>query len=122
MFTFADNAEPADTAANGLAYYRVYRSEKDGAEDTCRYIGSWPRNAAGNTVIVDENERRPNCSNIYILQCTPDVMYWAQLLDFLRRPLAQDKTTIPFLLMLFGSLHVKVPTKNHILRNCKLGF
>lgn len=122
VFTFNDAAQPADTAANGLAYYRVYRSTKDGAEDTCRYIGSWPRNGSGATVIVDENERRPNTANIYLLQLTPDVMYWAQLLDFLRRPLAQDKTTIPFLLMLFGSLHVKVPTKNHILRNCKLGF
>lgn len=123
IFTFDDASEPADTeGASGLAYYRVYRSEKDGTEDTCRYIGSWPRNPSGATKIVDENERRPNTSNIYLLQCDSSVMYWAQLLDFLRRPLAQEKTTIPFLLMLFGSLHVKVPTKNHILRNCKLGF
>ena len=121
-FTFSDSGEPVGSGTNGLSYYRVYRTEKDGSKDTARYIGSWPRNASGNTVIVDENERRPNTAPIYILQLTPDVMYWAQLLDFLRRPLAQDKTTIPFLLMLFGSLHVKIPTKNHILRNCKLGF
>ena len=128
-FDIADGINKAHSAtetgtdgANGGRYYRVFRTKKgaSGASDPKYWIGNWPVNNEGtgtNTLIYDNNDKEPQTSSVYFLQNTPDVMYWAQLLDFLRRPLAQDKTTIPFLLMLFGSPHVKVPTKNFVIDN-----
>ena len=46
-----------------------------------------------------------------MVQHDPNVLEFARLLDFLRRPLAEVATAKPFLLMLFGSPIVKVPTK-----------
>ena len=116
-----------DTA---VKYYRVYRSAKFAAAAdaesadglaTCKYIGTYPAaSGASDTVIVDLNQNKPGSSQVYVMQMDPSVMYWAQLLDFTRRPLAQQNTTIPFLLMMFGSLHVKVPTKCHVIDN--VGF
>jgi len=107
-------------------YYRVFRTKLGDSSGTAKWIGNFPVNtggaagqAGGNamTLIWDMNAKKPGTSSVYFLQNTPDVMYWAQLLDFLRRPLAQTQTTIPFLLMLFGTPHVKVPTKNFIMDN-----
>lgn len=114
----------ADTADGKRRYYRLYRSAKDasGAADAL-YVGTFPRMTAGtDTVIFDDNVRRPDTAPVMIMTMTPDVMHFVQLLDFMRRPLAQTTTTVPFLLMLFGSPHVKVPTKNFILDNVKLGL
>ena len=105
---------------NRSTYFRVYRGPAGGE---LKYMWSFPANALGGanvTHIIDDNRHLPNTAPVYLLQATPDVMYWAQLLDFLRRPLAQVKTTVPFLLMLFGSLHVKIPTKAWIIDNCSL--
>jgi hypothetical protein len=118
-FTIAD----AGTATSGdasIRYYRVYRTAPDGSE--FYFLGEFPRSdsQSSNTVFYDYNQRRPNTAPAVLLQNTPDVMYWAQLLDFLRRPLAQVATTVPFLLMLFGSPFVKVPTKNHVILNSAL--
>jgi hypothetical protein len=117
-FDIADGI--AESGATGR-YYRVFRSAKGGGVGgTKKWIGNWPVNTSGsgtNTSIIDNNDRQPGCSSVYFLQNTPDVMYWAQMLDFLRRPLAQVNTTIPFLLMLFGTPHVKVPGKNFIIDN-----
>jgi hypothetical protein len=118
-FTMTDGGQPI-SGSGGIRYYRVYRTAVGGAVgDDATYMWAFPRNpiAAANTVIVDENLHRPSTGQCYLLQLTPDVMYWCQLLDFLRRPLAQTTTAIPFLLMLFGSLHVKVPTKCAIIDN-----
>jgi len=72
--------------------------------------------------IFDDFAMRAGTAPAFILQATPDVMIWTQLLDFLRRPLAQTNTSVPFLLMLFGSPFVKVPSKNFIFGNCKVGI
>ena len=47
----------------------------------------------------------------------PDVLEFARLLDFFRRPLAEVATSKPFLLMLSGSPIVKVPSKMWVLQN-----
>lgn len=116
-----------DTRATGdstLRYYRVFRSPVDGAAGTERFMGTYAVNNGGapDSHLDDLNLRRPRTCPFYILQLTPDVMYWAQLLDFMRRPLAQVKTTIPFLLMLFGALNVKVATKNWVIDNAALNL
>lgn len=104
-------------AAGTLRYYRVYRGTASGEES---WMMDVPRNGAGDTIILDRNKRLPNTGRVYIGQNTPDVLEWVQLLDFTRRPLAQVKTTVPFLLMLFGSMFLKVPTKWHALGNASL--
>ena len=112
---------PATSDGTGLRYYRVYRSSKNGAAGTCKYMWTYPAfGSAEDTQILDDNLHIPNTSPVFLLQMDPGVMYWAQLLDFIRRPLAQTKTTVPFLLMLFGAPHVKVPTKCHVIDNVSL--
>jgi hypothetical protein len=112
----------ADEATTDATYYRVYRSAAGAAatDANLQYMWSFPKQNAAATAIIDDNSHIPGTAPVYFIQQTPDVMYWAQLLDFLRRPLAQVQTSIPFLLMLFGALHVKVPTKCSILDNCAL--
>jgi hypothetical protein len=111
---------------SGIRYYRVFRSAKNAADaSNVTFLGEFAANDVGGsdeTVITDLNAKIPGTAPVYILQNTPDVMYWAQLLDFTRRPIAQTTTTIPFLLMLFGSLFVKVPTKNWVIDNVALTF
>jgi len=117
--TITDNAIPVEGEENNsVRYYRVFRSTPGGAAGTAQYMWSFPRAAFGvDTVISDLNEHRTGCSQIYLLQNTPDVVEWDQLLDFVRRPLAQVKTTVPFLLMLFGTLYLKVATKAWVIDN-----
>jgi hypothetical protein len=47
-------------------------------------------------------------------------MEFVRLLDFIRRPLAETASVKPFLLMLFGSPVVKVPSKMFLMDNCGL--
>lgn len=109
--------KPSGNAANAVSYYRVYRKGPNDAEHI--FLGEFPRcaDSTKDTGFFETNIRIPGTAPVVLLQNTPDVLYWAQLLDFLRRPLAQVATTVPFLLMLFGAPFVKVPTKNHIIQN-----
>jgi hypothetical protein len=112
----------AASGDNSVRYYRVYRAPK-GTAANYSWAFDFPRTGvagASNTVIYDYNAFLPNTGKVYIGQLTQDVIEWVQLLDFTRRPLAQVKTTVPFLLMLFGGLFVKVPTKWHVLHNVSL--
>ncbi len=124
--TIADGAADANGKHSGIRYYNVYRSAKDASSAAgALFMGSFPANDDGGsdeTVITDLNDKIPGTAPIYILQNTPDVMYWAQLLDFTRRPLAQTATSIPFLLMLFGALFVKIPTKCWVIDNVALTY
>jgi hypothetical protein len=117
--TITDNALTKDNL-----YYRVYRTGKNEADVAGNYKWAFDAPAKGgaaDTIIVDDFSRLPGTAPVFVLQATPDVMCWVQLLDFLRRPLAQTSTSVPFLLMLFGSPFVKVPTKNFVFGNAKLG-
>lgn len=117
-----DDDAIAATGAGSIRYYRVYRAPKGEIVATnAEFMWQFPRAGVGtDTVIVDRNRYIPGTGRAFILQLTPDVMYWTQLLDFTRRPLAQVKTTVPFLLMLFGALHLKVPTKCMAIDNISL--
>ena len=102
---------------SGVDYFRVYRSEKDGNADTCKFVFEVAANANGATTIDDNQDVKYNSSKVLIARHDPGVMEFVRLLDFLRRPLAEVATTRPFLLMLFGSPVVKVPTKMWQLSN-----
>ena len=79
-----------------------------------------PSNAA--LLVTDLNDgadgQKYDCSPIIFAQHDPNVMEFVRLLDFIRRPLAETASVKPFLLMLFGSPVVKVPTKMFMLDNC----
>ena len=100
-----------------VVYFKIYRTEAGGAEDTASLIGEVRAAGVGDTTFVDANQVRPNTSKIVFVQHDPDVLEFARLLDFFRRPLAEVATSKPFLLMLFGSPIVKVPSKMWVLKN-----
>jgi len=108
---------------NSIRYYRVYRSDKNGAASTCSYMWSFARNTDGGsdeTVFYDTNAYLPKTSTVWPLSLRKEHIYWAKFLDFFRRPLAQVATSVPFLLLLLGALHVRVPRKQYILQNVAL--
>ena len=106
---------------NKVRYYRVYRSTKGGAAGTAKFMWHFPTNtngAGGGTRLFDDNTHIPNTSPVYLGECSTDVMFNASLLDFLRRPFGQVVTTVPFALMKFFSLHVRIPKRWWIFDNC----
>lgn len=112
-----DKIEMEITANADHDYYRIYRSDKDGAATTCSFITEVAAASVGNTTFVDLNEVKTRTSKILVAQHDPSVFQFVRMLDFLRRPLAETDTTRPFLLMLFGAPVVKVPTKLSIIKN-----
>ena len=98
-------------------FFKVYRTEAGGAAESATLIGEIKAASSGATSFVDLNAVRPNTSKIVFVQHDPDVLEFARLLDFFRRPLAEVATSKPFLLMLFGSPIVKVPNKMWVLQN-----
>lgn len=98
-------------------FFKIYRTEADGAAESASLIGEIRAESVGATTFVDHNQVRPNTSKIVFVQHDPDVLEFARLLDFFRRPLAEVATSKPFLLMLFGSPIVKVPNKMWVLQN-----
>lgn len=113
-------------ASRGPRYYRIYRTAANGSDDSFRLIAEIPANAnpAAATVFTDlddgNNGQKYGCSPILFAQHDPQVMEFVRLLDFIRRPLAETASVKPFLLMLFGSPVVKVPSKMFLMDNCGL--
>jgi hypothetical protein len=110
---------PADA---NYSMYRIYRSAKD-SDSGHLLIGEA---AADGTAFVDHNDgkstdksnqQKYGCSPILLAQHDPQVMEFVRLLDFIRRPLAETASVKPFLLMLFGSPIVKVPSKMMLIEN-----
>lgn len=102
--------------------YRIYRSAKD-LDSGHLLIGEI---VADGTDFVDHNsgistaksnQQKYGCSPILLAQHDPQVMEFVRLLDFIRRPLAETASVKPFLLMLFGSPIVKVPSKMMLIEN-----
>ena len=105
-------------ASSGVLYWKIYRSEKNGAASTCKLIDRVAGQVAGVATLasyVDLGQHKLNTSNIVFAQHTPDAMEFMRLLDFMRRPLAETSTAQQFLLMLFGSPVVKLPKKMFVL-------
>lgn len=127
-FSFNDDSKSYAKDTDGmLRYYRVWRTEKDPDDETditqYGYIGQFARGGSSgtpaDTVWVDQNFRRPFCRPILLLELTEECMYWCQLMDMVRRPLGQTKTSIPFLLYMMGTPFVKLPTHCYIIDNAR---
>jgi len=69
------------------------------------------------TTFVDVNRYIPNTSRVYVVQQTPDVMQWKQLLDFARIPLAKTRLSQPYAFVLYGMLLSEVPQKLYCIEN-----
>lgn len=115
-----DDAAKATAGDNSIRFYRVYRSTKNGAADTCRLMWTFARNTSGassGTLFYDTNRYIPRTAPIFILSMTPQVMYWLRFLDTSRIPLAKIELTQPFTCIDFGTPYIKTPKKCAILDN-----
>lgn len=97
-------------------YYRIYRSESAAAAadvdaDSCVLLYEVPAAADGSIDFIDRGMERHGTGRAMFMQMDSNVVEFARLLDFLRRPLAETSAAKQFLLMLFGSPIVKVPQK-----------
>jgi hypothetical protein len=115
------NDAAAQAAAVGVKSYRVYRSEKNGAESTCTFLFDHAvntNNAAGTgTQILDTFSKSTKHSSALAVSHDPSMLSFVRLLDFMRRPLAEIATSKPFLLMLFGAPVLSVPKKSWVIDN-----
>ncbi len=135
---FSDSAKSANVAVaagdqvgialnvdSAVLYYRIYRTAMVAAgqtpdDMTFKLIAEVPAaelQAQGGKSWSDFNITRHSCSHIVFAQHDGNIMEFARLLDFIRRPLAEVSAVKPFLLMLFGSPVVKVPSKMFVVRN-----
>lgn len=120
-----DKVSMAVAQDNNVTYYRIYRTAMVAVgqtpdDITFKLIAEVPAaelQAQGGKTFSDFNITRHNCSHIVFAQHDGNIMEFARLLDFIRRPLAEVSAVKPFLLMLFGSPIVKVPSKMFVVRN-----
>lgn len=100
-----------------VVFYSLYRSDKDADAATATFVGNFAANPGGTTTITDLNDNRTKTSCILFVQHKPEVMEFARLLDFIRRPIPSLRLTQAFALLLFGSPIVKVPSKCWLIVN-----
>ena len=124
--TVNDSSAPEVGQDNSLIYYRAYVAMvAPGATPSANdyyWVGDVKRGGSPGartaTEIVFDNSRIPGTAPVYIVELTPEVMQFTQLLDFTRRAITIHKTTtIQFALMLFGSYTLMVPHRNLIIDN-----
>ncbi len=123
---FADGGAPT-SGTSSIRYYRAFRAKvvAGAAAPTANadfdWCGNYARNGvgAGPTTSFDDNrEFKPDCSPVFIVQSTPDVIRWVRFFDYMRRPISVSRrTTQQFMLMQGGALTVGVPTKMLCLKN-----
>jgi hypothetical protein len=101
------------------AWYKVYRSDKDSTTEFSLLVemAANATGTAGAAQIFDANAVKTRSSKILFANHSSEIMEVARLLDMIRRPLAEVATSKPFLLMLFASLMVKVPSKLWMMKN-----
>ena len=100
-----------------VKFYKIYRSAKDAANADGALLVGEAKNDGANTVFEDFNANIPGSSEIVFINNAPDYMEYFQMLSLIRRPLAQVRTTHPFLLMMFGAPAVKLPSKMFVVSN-----
>lgn len=106
----------ADSLAS-VKFYKIYRSAKDAANADGALLVGEIANGGATTVFEDFNAKIPGSSEILFINNAPDYMEYFQMLSLIRRPLAQVRTTHPFLLMMFGAPAVKLPSKMFVVNN-----
>lgn len=109
-----------DSANSGNpSYYRVYRSAKNGAAATCKFLFSvkCPAAAGGSFAFDDDFAVKANTSKALIVRMDKKEMCFYKLLPTARVPLAKTKLIQPFVLFASGAPYVKVPEHQFVLQN-----
>ena len=107
--------------SNPPTFYRVWRSEKNGAAATCKYLFDFKYSTSGGaTDILDKNLERYNTGKMLIANFSPEQMCWYDLLPTVRVPLAQVTMRIPFAIFSSGAVAVKAASKQKYINN--IGF
>ena len=109
----------AASASTTLRYYEVWRSDKDGAASTCKFMTRVAVNSDGsgnNTRIVDTNDNIPDTVDLIGLQLK-DAITMNTLMGTMMLPLARVATADPFALIRFQNPHVVMPDKHFLYRN-----
>ena len=109
--------EIAQANPTEVSYYKIYRSAKDASDANGALLVGEIASAGANTTFSDKNFKVAGGSDILFINTAPDYMEYFQMLSLIRRPLAQVRTTHPFLLMMFGAPAVKLPSKMFVVSN-----
>lgn len=109
-------ADPASGATP--THFAVYRSEKDGAAATCRFIG-YIKRAGATTNFIDLNKRKPGSSQAYMLQLDAETMTLRQLTPMLKIDFATIGLFRHWAQVLYSTPIVFKPNYNVILENIR---
>lgn len=107
---------PIADGGQGTTYYIVYRSEKDGAQDTCKEAFRIAR-TGGTQTITDRNLDLPGCSDVFGFEMKPGTMLWKQLAPFTKIPLATQDTSIRWMQVLYGAPQLRKPRHCFLIKN-----
>jgi hypothetical protein len=92
-------------------YYEIYRSTKNGAAGTCKFMVSVARDSSGVTAITDANGYLPGKGRVYLVQQNREFNVFQRLLRFMKVRLGMIDASFRFMLLLFGELVVHAPNK-----------
>lgn len=100
-------------------YFKVFRSDKNGANTTCKFLFSVACPAAGGGLFTFEDTFavKANTSKALIVRMDKKEMCFYKLLPTARVPLAKTKLIQPFVLFASGAPYVKVPEHQFVLQN-----
>lgn len=108
-----------DAAVTNVWYYNIYRSQKDGAADTCRFMKSQAKAAAGATTLIDTNSDIPMTSWSFGLAYNKALIELAKLgMDAVRVPLGKIGLYDWFAIVMVCALALKAPYKFIAFKNC----
>jgi hypothetical protein len=107
------------SATNDEAYYRVYRSRRDGsaAFNDFRFIGMIKKNLGGVTTFVDLNTVLPGSSYSPILTMDPGSIRWIQMLPMTKIPFALTSLAYRWGCFLVGALRTSLPKHHGVIKN-----
>lgn len=108
-FTVADGAVLATC-------YDIYRSAKDGAATTNRFMTTIARSGA-TTAFIDRNANLPGTSQAFLIQQNLEFFSFKQLAPFSKIPLATVDTSVRWMQLLYGAPTVYAPGKAVIYKN-----
>lgn len=105
----------ADGSTVGTAY-DLYRTDKDGAAGTERFMARYVRTGA-TTVLTDFNADLPGTSKSFLIQQNVEFFTIKQLAPFMRVPLATVSTSKRWMQLIFLTLQVFAPGKGLVFKN-----
>ena len=101
-------------------YYLIFRTAKDGAAKTARFLFKVAYVTAGSpakVVVIDTGAKHRSQSSALILNLSKEEIAFYNLLPLARIPLAMTTLAQPFAVFFSGAPVVKVPLKQRLLTN-----